>query len=151
MPARKREGLTAPPAGETLPNSHDSRHLTAEETLIMSTTTVPTLQADGVDLPRVVTRWLFAPACPPQPRPAGKRRSWPDPWARWFIYWRDRRTCRLCGRPGLLDASDPRQFNSRVPFITLGHIIPWADGGCDHVHNLLVECSRCNFRKGRRP
>jgi 5-methylcytosine-specific restriction endonuclease McrA len=64
--------------------------------------------------------------------------------------------CVTCGRKQG-DASAPVLVKSRFSeylrvfpvVMTLDHIVPLADGGCSHFHNLQPMCSQCNSRKGR--
>ena len=53
-----------------------------------------------------------------------------------FVFGRDGRVCRYCGR-----ADRP---------LSLDHILPRALGGGDDAENLVVACIPCNSRKGAR-
>lgn len=55
---------------------------------------------------------------------------------RWRIYHRDNGQCRYCGRVVLL------------PFGTLDHIRPKAQGGTGEAANLAWACFPCNNAKG---
>lgn len=66
----------------------------------------------------------------------------------------DRPRCTYCGvavtrKPGCLASEIPR--DATVQIFTLDHVIPKADGGGNHQHNLTGACMPCNFDRGDRP
>lgn len=65
------------------------------------------------------------------------------------VYRRDDYTCQVCGwRPDdPRDAERPRDV--RVGrFLTIGHLVPEAEGGTTYISNLRTECNRCNNGRG---
>ncbi len=54
------------------------------------------------------------------------------------LYARDRHKCQYCGK--------------RVPSsdLTIDHVVPRVQGGCNSWENLVCACLRCNTRKGGR-
>lgn len=61
------------------------------------------------------------------------------------VLLRDLFMCRYCGRHTSIDL--PHSHPARATF---DHVVPNADGGLMNPDNVVVACSPCNSRKGRR-
>lgn len=99
--------------------------------------------------------YLIGPACLPVARDASELRRPIPTDLRAYLYARDGRICRRCGAGPLITAGtlSPSPIDGRLvvdpsPYITLDHVIPWRQGGCDHGHNLRVLCNPCNAALG---